>query len=129
VIQSGEIDQQTLLRLNLGFGYWLCQGERDGPLRGVAGLFEAHYTSTLDNANPLNLPLTRLTSTLPGVDDVPLDLLAGPQNDNLDQVNLSAGLAAYIGSYQVTNGVVVPVTDQANRSFDFEYSLQINRLF
>jgi hypothetical protein len=129
VRQEGQIDQQSLLRLNLGFGYWLCQGGRGGPLRGVAGLFEAHYTSTLDNANPLVLPVTRLTSTLPSVNDVPLNLLAGPQTNNVDQVNLSAGLASYIGSYQVTNGVVVPVTDQANRSFDFEYSLQINRLF
>jgi hypothetical protein len=30
---------------------------------------------------------------------------------------------------QITNGVIVPVTQGVNRSFDFEYCLQASRRF
>jgi hypothetical protein len=127
--ETGEIDQQTLLRLNLGFGYWLQRGDGNSTLRGLAGLFEVHYTSTLDEANPFVVPAGRLLATSPGIDDIPIDIAAGPIND-IDQVNLSTGLAAYVGSLQITNGIVVPVSENDDdRSFDFEYSLQINRRY
>jgi hypothetical protein len=126
---TGEIDQQTLLRLNLGFGYWLQRGDGMSTLRGLAGLFEVHYTSTLDNANPFVVPSGVLLATSPGLDDFPIDIAAGPIND-IDQVNLSTGLAAYVGALQITNGIVVPVSENDDdRSFDFEYSLQINRRY
>jgi hypothetical protein len=127
--ETGEIDQQTLMRLNLGFGYWLHRGDGMSTLRGLAGLFEVHYTSTLDEANPFVVPAGRLLATSPGIDDIPIDIAAGPIND-IDQVNLSTGLAAYVGALQVTNGIVVPVSENDDdRSFDFEYSLQINRRY
>ena len=76
--------------LNVGLGYWLCQGERGGPLRGVAALFEAHYTTALDNANPFVVPVTTLSPLATGPADVPLSVVAGPGANNVDIVNLTA---------------------------------------
>jgi len=129
VSESGEIDQQTLLRVNAGFGYWLCQGERGGPLRGLAGLFEVHYTTALDDANPFVVPVTTLEALGPGIADVPLEAVAGPTFNNIDIVNLTAGVLAQLESCQITNGFIVPLTEGENRQFDFEYSLQVNRRF
>ncbi len=128
VQESGELDQQTLLRLNLGFGYWICQGERGGALRGLAGIFECHYTAALEDANPFIVPVTELDNIGTGP-NVPVDVLAGPIYSDINQVNLTAGVAANFASCQVTNGFIVPVTENENRSFDFEYSLQVNRRF
>jgi hypothetical protein len=128
VTESGKIDQQTLLRLNLGIGYWLTQNG-GGLVDGIAAVFECHYTATLDNANPFVVPVTVLESTDSGIADVPINVLAGPTANNINQVNLSTGLAANLGTFQITNGVIVPITDELNRSFNFEYSLQVNRRF
>jgi hypothetical protein len=129
VYQTGELDQQTLLRLNAGFGYWICQGERGGPLRGLAALFETHYTTALDDAKPFVVPVTTLDAVAPGVADVPLNVVAGPTANNVDIVNLTAGVVADLGSCQITNGFIVPVTEGEDRQFDFEYSLQMNHRF
>jgi hypothetical protein len=129
VFETGEIDQQTLLRINAGFGYWLCQGEGGGLLRGVAALFEAHYTTALDDANPFVVPVTTLEALGPGVADVPLEVVSGPTFNNIDIVNLTAGVLAELGSCQIANGFIVPVREDQNRQFDFEYSLQMNRRF
>jgi hypothetical protein len=125
VVQTGELDQQTLLRANAGFGYWLSYGG-DGMLRGLAGLFEIHYTSALDNANPFVVPVTTLIGT---GEDIPINVAAGPRSNDIDIVNLTAGLVADLGSCQVTNGFIVPVTDDEERQFDFEYSLMLNRRY
>jgi hypothetical protein len=65
----------------------------------------------------------------PGVGDLPLDVAAGPLNNNFDVVNLTAGVVADLGSCQITNGFIVPVTEGEDRQFDFEYSLQMNHRF
>jgi hypothetical protein len=129
VFQTGEIDQQTLLRVNAGFGYWFYQGERGGPVQGLAGLIETHYTTALDNANPFVVPVATLPPLGPGVAAVPLDVAAGPTLNNIDIVNLTAGVVADLGSCQITNGFIVPLTEGENRAFDFEYSLQMNHRF
>ena len=75
------------------------------------------------------MPVTTLLSNNSGILDVPVNVAAGPTTNDVNQVNLSTGLAANVGLFQIINGVVVPVTDQLNRSFNFEYSLQVNRRF
>jgi hypothetical protein len=129
VYQTGELDQQTLLRANAGFGYWLSQGGRGGMLQGVAALFEAHYTTALDDANPFVVPVTTLSSGSSGVADVPLNVVAGPAVNNIDIVNLTGGIVADLGSCQITNGIIVPVTEGDDRQFDLEYCLQMNHRF
>lgn len=130
VSQTGQIDQQTLLRANAGFGYWFNQGERGGRLRGLAGLFEVHYTTALDNANPFVVPVTTLDSgATSGLADIPVNVVSGPTFNNVDIVNMTLGLVADLGTCQVTNGFVFPLSDGRNRAFDFEYSLQLNRRY
>jgi len=129
VASFGKIDQQTLLRLNLAFGYWLVQGSSSDLVKGVAGIFECHYTTALDNANPFVVPVTTLDSADPLVPDLPIDVVAGPTRDEFNQVNLTAGVTLDFGRLVVTNGIICPVTDRPNRSFDLEYSVYANVRF
>ncbi len=129
VADSGKIDQQTLLRLNMAFGYWLTQGAPGDTLRGIAAIFECHYTSVLDNAHPFVVPVTTLESNDSFVSDVPINVVAGPTLNHFDQVNLTGGLTIDLGGLVITNGVIVPVTDSLNRSFDFEYNVHANVRF
>jgi hypothetical protein len=128
VTETGELDQQTLLRLNMGLGYWLTRNTGNF-VDSIAAVVECHYTGTLDNANPFVVPLTVLDSSNVSIADVPVDIVAGPTNNDINQVNLSTGLVANVAMFQITNGVIVPVSNDEDRSFNFEYSLQINRWF
>lgn len=123
---SGEIQRQTLLRLNLGFGYWLKQGRKQGVPTGLAALFEVHYTTNLDDGQNFNTPLGTLNDTSATLPDIPLTAVAGGNRD-FDVVNLSSGLALDLGGCVITNGVIVPISD--DRQFDFEYNLQVNKRF
>lgn len=124
---TGEFERQTLLRLNMGFGYWLKQGRKQGVPTGLAALFEVHYTTNLDNANTFVAPLGTLNDPSATLDDIDIDAIAGDAGNDFDVVNLSSGLALDLGGCVITNGIVVPVTD--DRVFDFEYNLQINKRF
>lgn len=129
VASYGKIDQQTLLRLNVAFGYWLMQGTASDTIKGIAGIFECHYTTALDNANPFIVPVTRLDSNDFSLPDLPIDVVAGPTQNNFNQVNLTGGLTVDLGRLVVTNGIICPVTDSTNRSFDLEYSVYANVRF
>jgi hypothetical protein len=129
VLQNGQLDQQTLLRLNLAMGYWFCQRPRGSFVRGVAGLFEVHYTAALEDANPFVAELATLSSISGPEPDVPVTLVAGNTVNDFNQVNISTGFAVDLGGMLITNGFVIPVTDQPDRSFDFEYNLQVNKRF
>lgn len=50
---SDKIAQQTLMRINVGTGYWFYLADRNSNrwLRGIAGMFEVHHTTTLNDAD------------------------------------------------------------------------------
>jgi hypothetical protein len=129
ISQTGKYEQQTLLRLNLSMGYWLYRGNRNDLVRGIAGMFEAHYTTALTDADPFVAELTTLTDGINPANDVPVNVVAGSSRNSFDQVNLAAGCAVDLGGMLVTNGFIFPVTDGPDRSFDFEYNLQVNKRF
>ena len=126
---AGRIDQQTLLRLNLGWGYWLHRGAERDLLRGIAAMFEVHYTATADKAAPLRRRITEYILGPPINTTIPVDLIVGNQFDRINIVNLTSGISLDLDDWVITNGFTAPVTTNENKPFDFEYNLQIQKRF
>jgi len=138
-LATAELQPQTLMRLNLGFGYVLHENRRSDWIQKLTGLFEVHYTGTLSDANISQVPLNLLFNGVPVAPDNPI--FDDPNFDNLNNlsignranqvhiVNLTAGLSANMGNLVVTHGFTAPVTNSQNRGFDFEYNLQVQRPF
>ncbi|MEN1679801.1 MAG: hypothetical protein AAGJ46_09415 [Planctomycetota bacterium] len=122
---------QTLMRLNLGFGYFLVDEPRARYLKQLAALFEVHYTTPLQDAvlsrPPLDAILIPGTGTGPPVDVDAFDPVIGNLNSRIDIVNMTLGGSAKVGKTTITNGFTAPITDSNNRGFDFEYNLQVQR--
>jgi hypothetical protein len=108
---TGRLQDQTLAYLDGSFGYWLCRRPEAHLVRGIAGLVELHYSSTLNDA----------------------DVVSGVTNrDNrLDVLNLTSGLHFQLGTAGTLRvGAVAPLNDDAgDRMFDTEIFAQFNRYF
>ena len=119
-----DLFSQSLMRLNLGWGYIFSQNLNPDRYRRVAGLFELHYTTTLQDANLTNIPLTTQSS----VGTVPLQTITiGNQDNRTDILNAATGVSIEVGSWVFTNGVVAPIQNCCG--FDFEYNTQVQRRF
>lgn len=119
-----DLFSQTLMRLNLGWGYIFSQNVNPERYHRVAGLFELHYTTTMQDANLSNIPLTTLASG----GTVPLQTITvGNQDNRVDILNAATGVSIEIGSWVFTNGVVAPIQNCCG--FDFEYNTQVQRRF
>ena len=138
-LASAELQPQTLMRLNLGFGYVLHENQRADWIQKLTGLFEVHYTGTLSEANINQIPLDLFFNNIPVPPTDPIfdqpefddltNINVGNQRDQIHIVNLTAGLSANMGNLVMTHGVSAPLTNSENRGFDFEYNLQIQRPF
>ncbi|BBO34718.1 hypothetical protein [Lacipirellula parvula] len=119
-----ELFSQTLMRLNLGWGYIFSQNQNPNRYHRVSGLFELHYTSTLQDANLTNIPLTTQSS----IGTVPLQTITiGNQDNRVDILNAATGVSIEVGNWVFTNGVVAPIQNCCG--FDFEYNTQVQRRF
>jgi hypothetical protein len=121
-----DLFAQTLLRLNLGTGYHLIRPGEASWIDQLSALFEVHYTSTLEDANLSELPIQVITQigTI-----TPQTVTVGNQDNRVDIVNAAVGTAGQWGPWTVINGVVAPIREAPDRGFDFEYNLQLQRLF
>jgi hypothetical protein len=126
-IGVNKIQPQTLMRLNLGWGYVLAENARADFIQKLTGLFEVHYTSTLNDATFGTVPLLTVSgSSIAGFDNITV----GNRNNRVDMINLTTGVTANMGPWVVTNGCSVPVKEcECSRGFDFEYNLQVQRPF
>ncbi len=138
-LATAELQPQTLMRLNLGFGYVLHENRRASWIQKLTGLFEVHYTGTLSEANINQVPLNLFFNGVPVPPDDPVfsnpafadlnNINVGNLDNQVHIVNLTAGISANMGNLVVTHGFTAPVTNRQNRGFDFEYNLQIQRPF
>lgn len=122
-----ELQPQTLLRLNLGWGYVLHENSQADWIQKLTGLFEIHYTTTLNKAKISEIPLFFNTNTFTGFGLDSIDV--GNENNRVDLLNVVTGLSVNVGNWIVTNGVSAPVRTGSDRGFDFEYNLQLQRPF
>jgi hypothetical protein len=114
----GRYNDQTLMYLDLQFGYWLYRNENASFLTGLAGVMEFHYTGTLQD--------TDVVSGDNGVDFVTI----GNMYNRVDSTNMTIGLWGKIGELS-TLGVAgaVPLCNNHNRQFDGEIQIFFNRNF
>jgi hypothetical protein len=121
-----DLFSQTLMRLNLGWGYILAERQRESWSSQLAGIIELHYTTTLQDANLTDVPLTTQSS----VGTVPLQTITlGNRLNRVDLLNAAAGVSGRLGPWIVTNGIIAPIRPMPERGFDCEYNLQVQRLF
>ncbi len=125
----GQIDDQVLMHIDVGGGYWLYQNPNAEYIRGLAGLLELHYTTTLEDADIVVVPETPLR-TQDGSGGL-IGPLAAPRLGNIanrvDFLNLTMGTQIVLGRHTtLSTGYVVPLRDDLDRTFDGELNVQLN---
>lgn len=124
IAESTDLGWQTLLRLNAQVGKWIYKNPQARGLQmsRLGLMFEAHYTTTLNDAETSSFQVT----TIAGQD---VDLALGNQANRVDVVNLAAAASIRFGKSEILPTFVVPVTDGDNKPFDYEVSVLFNRFF
>jgi hypothetical protein len=115
-----RLHEQTLLRTDIGTGYWVYRDPEAMFLTGVAPILELHYTTTLDNAQ------IGAFQRAPGGNTV----MVGNLGNRLDIIDLLGGVTLKMGeSATLAAGYVVPLSTGMNRPFDYEVNVQLNWKF
>ena len=114
-------NDQNLLFFDLSMGRWIYQSnQQNRRLRGVAAIFELHYTTSLNDADIVSA----------GFDDGPpgsQDTLTNP-NNRLDVLNTTLGLRFLVGPKStLTVSGVAPLRANEEHLFDSEISVQFSR--
>src|SRR5262249_41195700 len=129
-----RITEQTLSHLDWNVGYWVYRDPDARWLTGIAPAFEVHYTSALDNAERVQLPNDGSTMINPK-DPTGLQIPApgpvvGGQRNRLNIVDLTAGTTFLIRDRAtLATAFSVPVSNGRNKTFDWEFQLQLNYYF
>jgi hypothetical protein len=113
----GDASDQTLLFASISQGYWCYRNHcyNQYGLNGVAAIVELHYTTTIEGGD--------------AVFNSSGDFVGGTVGRR-DLLNLTAGFITHYGrNWYIRTGAGAPLRDDADRSFDAEYVLQINRHF
>src|SRR4029077_20775986 len=76
---TDHIREQTLLHLDFGTGYWIRRDPGAKCVTGIAPTVELHWTSTLDNAQVVNLPGAANLLALKQVNGQPVFINGVPQ--------------------------------------------------
>jgi hypothetical protein len=111
----GQLRDQNLMQIDAQLGYWLYRSEdRSARLRGLAPFVELHYNSTMGKGDSVQAGAFTI----------------GDPNSSLDELNLTAGLTAQLGdNLSVSLGVVAPLRDQPERTFDWQVGLRASWYF
>ena len=124
--QSGEIDDQVLMHLDIGGGYWHYRDPCAKYLTGLASLLELHYTTTLNDADVVTVNSTPIRGS--SLDSLEAKPRIGNIGNRVDILDLSVGAHALIGSNMLlTTGYNMPLRDdEFDRTFDGEFSVILN---
>jgi hypothetical protein len=124
--QRGTIEDQSLLQLDIGGGYWLYRNPMAQYVTGIASLLELHYTTTLEDADiltfqpqPVLFEFDRATREFP--------TRVGNLANRVDFLNLTIGGVIEIDrDATLAVGYVAPLRDDFDRTFDGELNVQFN---
>lgn len=108
----GTLQDQTLLFVDVGIGRWLTAppAESDGG-PAVAATAEIHYSTTLNNADVVQGSGLSITS----------------QANRYDVVNLTLGASVLLNDrFTIRPAMVVPLSGDDDRQFDYEAMVQMN---
>jgi hypothetical protein len=121
-IGRGVLNDQTLLYLDLGVGYWWFRNPLARITR-LASVVEFHYTTSLQSADTFTFVAS------PPMGLVRFGRPAGPA-EHVSMANLTMGLHAEVAETAAARvGVVFPLSEQPNRVFDTELQVQVNWRF
>ena len=105
----GVLQDQTLLFVDFGVGYWLHDPGQGTP--AVALTAELHWAGTLQNAEIVNGLGFNITSV----------------NNRYDVLNLTLGASVLVNdSFTVRPAMVIPLADDDGEQFDYEAMVQMN---
>ena len=112
---TGVVQDQSLLFLTASHGTWIYRNDqRSAFLRGIAPIFELHYTTTMQDTDVFFDPISGKRIRNPG--------------NRLDILNVTGGLRLQLGAQTfVTASAVAPLRDGWDKLFDSEFSLQVVR--
>ncbi len=136
---TSSIDEQTLMHLDLGVGYWLVRDPDARWITGIIPTLELHYTTTLEDANLVALPgdeLVQQTRPL-GPDPIRVDgfrdepvSVVGNRSNRVDILNLTVGTTVEVANRAtIATGFAFPLRRESDRTFDWEFQLQFNYYF
>jgi hypothetical protein len=118
-LPEGKLTEQNLFIVDFSAGRWLYREESDAGLRGVAAVFELHYTTTLQDAD-----MVVNSGNFLGTPRF------GNKGNRLDVLNATAGL-----HFQLTElsnlriAGVAPLRGAFDQQFDAEIQVSFNRMF
>jgi len=116
----GTLHDQNLLQVDVQAGIWLWREPHARYITGLAPTVEYHYTTTINNANLITVPVAADAFVL------------GNTANRIDIHNLTLGVEMLLGTTSTLNiAAVVPLDKPTsdNRQFDSEYFIQFNRFF
>lgn len=112
-VQTADLSEQTLLYLDASAGYWWFRSDETEGLTGLASVAELHYTTTLNDADRVNLGTAQVENF----------------ENRFDVVNFTAGVhTEWNRDTSVRAAVVVPL-DRSERFFDSEAQLSVIRTY
>jgi hypothetical protein len=121
---AGTLNDQALLHINTGAGYWLFRNARRSWMTGLAGLLELHFTTTLDSTD--NVAFGPLVPVAAGDRRVVLSNRRG----HYSLLNLTAGLNFELTPDMLLRvAIVAPLLPDDDRFFDAEPMVQLTRRF
>lgn len=111
----GKLNEQTLLFVDLSWGFWLYRNPRGSLITGLAPVVEYHYTTTLQDGEVLgdHQQLFQIGNTL----------------NRMDVSNVTVGLHTELGKTTVRVGGVFPISENPDRLYDAEVQVSVNRRF
>ncbi len=113
-VDVGKFNDQTLLYLDLGAGYWLYRNPQAPSETGLAVLGELHYTGTLQDTDVVTGPSFTFANL----------------TNRRDVVNVTAAIHAQLNrNTSLRVGGVFPVGGSNNRFFDAEVAAQLIRWY
>jgi hypothetical protein len=128
------INEQNLIHVDLSGGYWVYRDPDCGGLSGIAPSVELHYTGSLNNADTVLLPgdaaaqvLNPANPTMALPEPGPV---VGGQPKQINIVDLTVGTTFTFGQRtMLAVAATVPLTNGVNRTFDWEFQVQLNYYF
>lgn len=116
----GRYNEQNLAHADLSLGHWLYRNPDATYGQGLAGVFELHYTTTIQDSDRITFTANR------GGGNGTLGSVA----NRLDLLNITAGLhwqITEVSNFRV--GCAVPLRAEPDRAFDAEIQASFNRHF
>jgi hypothetical protein len=123
----GVLQDQSVLFLDIAWGYWLMRNRGHGWISGIAPIVELHYSTSMQDGDVVFSPNG---DAVGGFDRPPYDDgQSGPGRDGagrrLDILNLTAALRLEIASRSLlTLAAVAPLRTGTDKPFDVELNVQ-----